>query len=258
MTRRSFVGTAAAAGLFGSAATAATSKNMYIELQYFMLRNGTQPERANAFFPKHYVGAAQRAGASVVGMFNAVIAAQSPFFLVLKAFPTFEAIEAARTKMMADADFKKASTEYFSGHEPAFVRCESSILRTFDGIPAVKPPEGGPDRPARIFELRTYESNDFFSLQKKIKMFEAGEAAIFQRLGITPVFFGETIVGRNQPNLTYMVSFENLAAREQNWAKFGADPEWKKLRATPGMSDAEIVSNISNAILRPAANSQIR
>ena len=40
--------------------------------------------------------------------------------------------------------------------------------------------------------------------------------------------------------------------------RFGADPEWKKLRATPGLSDAEIVSNINNAILRPAANSMIR
>ena len=50
-----------------------------------------------------------------------------------------------------------------------------------------------------------------------------------------------------------MLSYENLAAREQLWSKFGADPEWKKLRATPGLSDAEIVSNISNAILRPAA-----
>jgi hypothetical protein len=55
-----------------------------------------------------------------------------------------------------------------------------------------------------------------------------------------------------------MLSYESLAAREQLWSKFGADPEWKKLRATPGLSDAEIVSNISNAILRPAANSQIR
>ena len=65
-------------------------------------------------------------------------------------------------------------------------------------------------------------------------------------------------MGRNQPSLTYMLSYESLAAREQLWAKFGADPEWKKLRATPGLSDTEIVSNISNAILRPAQNSQIR
>jgi hypothetical protein len=257
MTRRTFVTTTAAAGFFQPAAIAAPN-NMYFQLQYVMLRNGTQPDRANAFFPKHYPAAAQRAGASVVGMFNAVIAPQSPFFLIVLAFPTFEAIESTRAKLVADADFQKAAEQYSTGPEPPYVRIESSILKSFDGFPSIKPPEGGPDRPARIFELRTYESNSFRSLRKKVKMFNDGEAGIFQRLGMSPVFFGETIFGPNQPSLTYMLSFESLAAREQLWSKFGADPEWKKLRATPGLSDAEIVSNISNAILRPAANSQIR
>lgn len=255
MTRRTFIATSAA-GL--PVAAAASSNNMYIELQYVMLRNGTQPERANQFFPHHYLPAAQRSGASVVGLFNAVIAPQAPFFLTLQAFPSFAAIEASRAKLIADAEFQKAAGQYFAAAETAFVRIESSIMKCFDGFPSVKPPAGGADRPARIFELRTYESNDFHTLRRKIKMFEDGEAGIFQRLGMAPVFFGETIIGRNQPSLTYMLSFENLAAREQLWAKFGADPEWKKLRTTPGLADAEIVSNISNAILRPAANSQIR
>lgn len=257
MTRRTFAGTAAAAGLFAPAVTAA-SNNMYIELQHVMLRNGTQPERANAFFSKHFAPAAQRSGASTVGLFNAVIAPQSPFFLILQAYPSFEAIEAGRNKLIADAEFQKAAEQYFAAPEPPFVRIESSILKTFDGFPSVKPSAGGADRPARIFELRTYESNNFHTLRRKVGMFNDGEAGIFQRLGMAPVFFGETIVGRNQPSLTYMLSYESLTAREQLWAKFGADPEWKKLRATPGLSDAEIVSNISNAILRPAANSQIR
>ena len=261
MTRRNFVTTtvttAAAAGFLKPAAAAA-SNPMYIELQYVYLRNGTQPERANAFFPKHFLPAAQRAGASPVGMFNAVLAPQAPFFLVLLGYPSFAAIEAGRSAMTADAEFQKAAAEYYSGSEPPFVRVESSILKTFDGFPSVKPPEGAADRPPRIFELRTYESNNFLALRKKVKMFNDGEAAIFQRLGMAPVFFGETIVGAKQPNLTYMLSFENLAAREQLWSKFSADPEWRKLRATPGLSDAEIVSNVSNMMVRPSAGSQIR
>ena len=257
MTRRTFVGTAAGTGLFAPAAAAAPN-NMYIELEYIMMRNGTQPERANAFFPKHFAAAAERAGASTVGLFNAVIAPQSPFLLILMAYPSFEAIEGTRMKLGADAEFRKAAEQYYAGPELPYVRVETSILKTFDGFPSVKPPAGGADRPARIFELRTYESNNFQTLRKKVGMFNDGEAGIFQRLGMAPVFFGETIVGKNQPSLTYMLSYESLAAREQLWAKFGADPEWKKLRSTPGLSDAEIVSNISNAILRPAANSQIR
>src|SRR5579871_787591 len=127
MTRRTFTGSVAAASLFAPAATAATN-NMYIELRYYMMRNGTQPERANAFFPKYFVPASQRAGASVVGMFNAVIAPQAPFFLVLRAYPTFEAIEAARIKLLADTEFQKAAQQYSAGTEPPYVRVDTSIL----------------------------------------------------------------------------------------------------------------------------------
>ncbi|MGA2742323.1 MAG: hypothetical protein ABSG65_33405 [Bryobacteraceae bacterium] len=50
-------------------------------------------------------------------------------------------------------------------------------------------------------------------------------------------------VGRDLPNLTYMLSFESLAARDKLGGSY---------------ADAEIVSNISNAILRPLDFSPIR
>jgi hypothetical protein len=89
-------------------------------------------------------------------------------------------------------------------------------------------------------------------------MFGDGEIAIFRRCGMLPVFFGQTVIGRDLPNLTYMLAFDDLAARDKAWGAFGKDSDWQKLRATPGLSDAEIVSNISNAILRPLAFSPIR
>ena len=54
-----------------------------------------------------------------------------------------------------------------------------------------------------------------------------------------------------------MLTFVNMAARDRNWGVFGADPDWKKLSTTPGYTDPEIVSNISNLFLRPAPYSQI-
>jgi len=54
-----------------------------------------------------------------------------------------------------------------------------------------------------------------------------------------------------------MLTFPDLAAREKAWTTFRADPEWTKLKATPGFSDAEIMSNISDLVLRPTAYSQI-
>ena len=71
------------------------------------------------------------------------------------------------------------------------------------------------------------------------------------------MFFGSNLIGQKMPSLTYMLVFENMAAREKNWGQFGGDPEWKTLSTTPGFTDAEIVTNITSFILRPAAFSQI-
>jgi hypothetical protein len=84
-----------------------------------------------------------------------------------------------------------------------------------------------------------------------------GEIDIFKRVGLTPVFFSRTLIGPHVPSIVYMLVHEHMAARDKSWATFSADPEWQKLRATPGYSDADIVSNITTVFLRPAAYSQI-
>jgi hypothetical protein len=48
-----------------------------------------------------------------------------------------------------------------------------------------------------------------------------------------------------------------MADREQCWAAFRENPEWRQLWSTPGLTDAEIVSNVTSVILRPAPYSQI-
>jgi hypothetical protein len=86
---------------------------------------------------------------------------------------------------------------------------------------------------------------------------EMGEIEIFRRAGLTPVFFSRTLAGPRMPSLVYMLVHENTAARDKSWDAFRNDPDWKKLSATPGYTDPEIVSNITTILLRPAAYSQI-
>jgi hypothetical protein len=126
-----------------------------------------------------------------------------------------------------------------------------------EGMPKLEVPATAADKKPRIFELRTYESHSKKANKKKIEMFNNGEIAIFRRTGLQPVFFGETLIGAKLPNLTYMLTFENMPAHDKNWGAFGSDPEWKKLSATPGYTDPEIVTNISNVFLRPTAYSQV-
>ena len=91
-------------------------------------------------------------------------------------------------------------------------------------------------------ELRIYESHSMKKGQKKIEMFNTGgELDIFGKVGLTPVFFGEALVGLKLPNLTYMLGFDNEEAKEAAWKAFLAHPDWKKLKI----------------VLRPSSCSQI-
>ena len=195
-----------------------------------------------------------------MGVFTVMIGPESPTLYVLIVHRTLDAFAALEGRLAADAEFQKAGAPYLEAvaADPAFVRLESSLMRAFDGMPRLELPFGGGEagkRP-RIFELRVYESHSEAAGRKKIGMFNNGEIAIFRKAGLQPVFFGETIVGANMPNLTYLLVYEDMAARDRQWAAFAADPAWRTLSTTPGLTDPEIVLSISNAYLRPTAFSE--
>jgi NIPSNAP protein len=259
MTRRDFPLAASALALATRAGAAASSRSI-VELRYLRMRNtpDNQMQRTSEFLRNGAMPALKRAGVNPLGFFASIIAEESPFLLAMAVFPSLAAMETARAKEAEDKDYIQARDAYNAMPGRGYERLESSLARCFEGMPAVEAPPTDAQRPPRVFELRTYESNNGSTLARKIKMFNDAEIRIFKRLGMQPVFFGETIVGTRMPNLTYMLAFDNLAAREKLWQAFGADPEWQKLRSQPGNADSEIVSNISNSILRPLAFSDIR
>jgi hypothetical protein len=258
MNRRNFLMTTAGATLAAPLSAAPTSRSI-LELRYLRMR--TNPEnqmQRTSDFLRAAVPALKRSGISPLGFFASVIAEESPFILALATFPSLSAMETARAKEAEDKEYLQALSAYTSTAGLGYERLESSLLRCFEGMPTVELPPTDAQRPPRVFELRMYESNNSATLARKIKMFNTGEIKIFQRLGMQPVFCGETFVGSRMPNLVYMLAFDNLAAREKLWQAFGADPEWQKLRSLPGNNDTENVSNISNSILRPLPFSDIR
>ncbi|MGH9719241.1 MAG: NIPSNAP family protein, partial [Bryobacteraceae bacterium] len=123
MNRRYFLTAATWAAMPARAAT----KNATIELRYFRLRNGSQAERSQAFLAKHFLPAAQRAGAGPLGFFGSVVAEQSPFVLAVVSYPSMAAFDAASEKMAADPEFRKAFDEYNSTSELSYIRMENSL-----------------------------------------------------------------------------------------------------------------------------------
>jgi hypothetical protein len=231
----------------------------FLELRSWQLHNTPegQTSRVSEYLQNGLGPALSRAGAKLAGVFSTVIGSESPCIYTLSQFASLGAMQEALSKLQADAEHSRELERLGTGSGLPFVRVESSLLRSFDVMPqpAILQNSG---KPPRVFELRTYESQSFVTLTRKVGMFNEAEAKIFESLGLRPVFFGETIVGPRQPNLKYMLSYDSLAARDELWKSFIGDPRWKQLSSRPELKDSEIVANISNVILAPLPFSEIR
>lgn len=261
MNRRKILAGLAASPFMNFEAQANDRNNTYLELKTWRLHNSNeqQASRLADYFQTGLAPALSRAGATLAGVFSNVIGPDGPYYVTLTQFGSLASMDTALGKVKIDDAHHRELDKLGTGTGLPFVRVESSLLRSFDGMPQVAVPDSASEKhPPRIFELRTYESQTFVTLERKIGMFNGGEMQIFQRLGMRPVFFGETIIGPRQPNLMYMLSYDDLAARDQLWRAFGSDPDWKKISAQPQLKDSEIVANISNVILRPLTFSLIR
>jgi hypothetical protein len=231
----------------------------YYELRLYHLRRGPMTKRFDDYCRDAAIPASNRMGISPVGVFNVMIGPDSPTMYALIPHKSAESFATFTDRLRSDAEYQKAGAEFINAPatDPPYVRVESSLLAAFEGFPKLEIPVGTAAKKPRIFELRTYESHSKKASKKKIEMFNTAEIGIFRRLGLTPVFFAETLIGTRLPNLTYMLVFDDMADRDKKWAAFGADEEWQKLRSKPEYADAEIVSNITNVLLRPTAYSQI-
>ncbi|MCW3110083.1 MAG: hypothetical protein JWQ09_4589 [Segetibacter sp.] len=235
---------------------AKSSTPEFYELRVYSLKNSTQQKLVEDYLQNAAIPALNRLGSKNIGVFTEQKPeGQTKLYLIIP-FDSVKDFINVTDKLANDATYQQAGSAYLNAPatEPAYERIQSSLLKAFAGMPKLQAPENKP----RIFELRRYESASEAAGKKKIDMFNnVGEIAIFKRVGLTPVFFGETIIGEMRPNLTYMLTFDDMEEHDKNWKAFGSDPEWKRIKAIPGYEDAKTVSRITRTFLVPASFSQI-
>jgi hypothetical protein len=208
-----------------------------------------------SYFERALIPALNRLKMGPVGAFKLDIGPETPTYYALIPSTSVEALVTLDTTLAKDTEYIKAAAGFRDApaSAPAFMRAERTLLSAFSGFPKLVAPKQG----KRIFQLRTYESASQVAHARKVQMFNEAEIGIFQRTGLAPVFFGDTVIGTRMPSLTYMLTFTDLAELTKNWAAFAADPAWKDISHRPGNTDPEIVSNISNLYLSPLSCSQI-
>lgn len=232
--------------------------NQYFELIRYYLQPGIKQKIVEDFYRDAAIPALNRIGINNVGVFNPVYGTSNLSLFILIPHHSLEAVYTDNEKLLADKELLTTGTDFLNSalNDTAFVKMEKSLLRSFDYLPQVQNPVNLYQIKSRVYEMRIYQSPSLTAAKKKVHMFNAGgEIEIFKKIGLQPVFFGETIVGPDMPNLLYMLVFENMEARDMNWSKFETHPGWIKLRNDPNY--ANLVSSITDIILKPAACSQI-
>ena len=267
MERRTFLkGSIAAsmvAGLGPLASTASAqasrmiSTSQFFELRRYRVGKKGDAEAVKEFYREAAIPALNRIGIDPVGVFEKMEPGDDPVVYALFPFQSLDQMVQIPIKLGDDDRFMDAAEDYLGRPEssPAFDRIESSLMAAFEGMPRLEVPKAKKQGEDRIFELRTYESYSEFKGWKKVQMFNDGEIEIFRETGLTPVFFGKTMIGDQLPNLTYMITFADREERDRNWDKFLNHPDWKKLSKDPQYEHT--VSAITNHFLVPTSFSQV-
>jgi hypothetical protein len=225
----------------------------FLEWRRYTIANDNQYELVSRFWQRAALPALQRLGIGPVGVFTETDAEVGRPIYVLIPFDSPASLFSTTERLAADDDFLRAADEYLVTDKtsPAYERIDNQWMVAFSGFPRVQTPRSG----ERIFELRIYESHNEQKAKLKIEMFNQAELKIFRNVGLDAVFFGETLIGSNLPNLTYMLAYQDMAEHDRVWQAFRADPDWLQLRDAARYADT--VSNITSRFLTPTAYSQI-
>ncbi|THH39795.1 NIPSNAP family protein [Neolewinella litorea] len=196
----------------------------------------------NALYP-----ALLRKGATQFALFHEYGNPNPAKLHVMISFPDAATFVAGQS-LTDDEVYQKAAQEYdaVTSDKPIYTRFTSWLLEAFAGMPQ----SIGTDPNAGLFELRVYEGYSEDAVRRKIRMFNDHELEIFKDTDLDAVFYGNLIAGPHRPALAYLLQFDDMEERDANWAKFGAHPEWNRIKVLPEFANS--VSNIQRTFLVPA------
>jgi hypothetical protein len=260
MNRRSFSGMIAATPALASLAFAqgaAAGKTGCFLLQHYYLQLGSQATRLTDYLSKSYLPALAKVHSGPTLVLDAQLSPHLPLVTVVSGYQSVEQAWGARTRLNADKAFEAATDAWQAGAEPPFDSLTTELLEAAEFSPEFAPLDPQPKAP-RVFEMRVYQTRTLKELRGLKERFAEAEVKILAKDGAQPILFGATAIGPDNPNLTWMIAFEDMAAREKFNAAFAADPDWIKLRQQSLERYGQIPSIRRITLYRATAYSPIR
>jgi hypothetical protein len=239
----------------------------YIEVRKYTVKDADKRKLLVETLDKALLPALNRQGIAPAGVFVPLEKEAAYALNVFVVFPhqmPMENITSVNTKLLADAEYRKAAAPIFetNSKDPVYTACETYLLNSFPSMPALETPQLGATKtplhtmPDRVFEWRLYRSFNIERNAAKIKMFdEGGELPVFREVGLNPIFFGDVLAGNKLPALMYMVGCPSLEAHAEAWRLFGQHPKWREIRNLPEYADT--ATEIDKVVLKPSPGSGI-
>jgi hypothetical protein len=257
LTLAALAGAVSLAGIPTRASAADPGQLQYYELRVYSTKSDQQQKLVSDYWQNAAIPACNRMGIQPVGVFTELQDSPTNKIYVLIPCDSLEVFAAIPARLAADAAYQTASAEYMARpkSDPAYERIESSLNVAFDSMKKLAVPPSAAEKKPWVFELRTYQSPSESKGINKIQMFNSGEVPLMREVGLCPVFFAQTLVGSQMPNLVYMVSGESMDEHKKHWEGFFNAPVWKKLISDPQYKDN--VSRVINIFLKRTAASQI-
>lgn len=237
------------------------AKQDFYSIRIYQLKNNQQEQNVDKYLQNALLPALHRQGIAQIGVFKPIgnDTAAIRRIYVLIPFHSLGQYAGLSARLEKDAQYLADGKDYLDAvhDDPPYLRMENILLQAFPGMPRLEAPASlrGPAS-EHVYELRSYENPTEKYFANKVQMFNKGdEIGLFKRLGFNAVFYASVLSGAHMPNLMYMTSFDNMAAREAHWKTFGADPYWKELSAKPEYQHN--VSHIDIVFMHPAPYSDL-
>jgi hypothetical protein len=256
MKRRHFMKTAGllatvpvVKGIASVPAHTADGKEIYEWRIYTLTSDGTE---LDSFYKDTLIPAYNRKGIKV-GAFKLYEEKDVPQRFYLFVYPDITTFHKVKKEIWDDTAFRKAAQSFYdkTAVTPVYKEFESYLCEAFDKIPQLKTP----DKDRTLFHLRHYWSPNEEANQRKVKMFNEAEMAIFDKVGVHPVCYGELLSGPHMPSLMYLTWYKDKASHDASWAAFGSHPDWNAIKSLPEY--AHTATNNTNRLLSPLVYSQI-
>lgn len=229
----------------------------YYELRIYRTPDAAKRQTVSDYVAQALLPALTRQGIDRVGVFTRTDDDTDFALYMLIPFKTLDAFAELNGKLAADTTYADAAQSYFAipKDDAAYSRIESKFMKAFSGMPVIEQPEYSVKRQPRLFELRTYESHNADKARLKVAMFNDGEIDIMRDVKLAPLFYGETLIGDDVPNLTYILTAPDRKSHDEHWDGFRKHPDWLVMKELEKYKDT--VSKINRWYLAPTDYSQL-